>query len=324
MSRNNFVSPLARSLGIIAPAMAHHQHDHGHHHSPHGHDRAFAIGTALNLGFVVAEIGFGLLANSMALLADAAHNFGDVLGLLLGWGAAWLARRPPTRRRTYGWGRSSILAALLNATILLIGVGAIGVEAVHRLLAPEPVREGTVILVAAAGILINGATALLFLQGRGHDINVRAQFVHMAADAGVSAGVVLAGLLILLTGWGWLDPAASLAIGVVIVATTWGLLRESIDLAMDAVPGGVAQEAVQDYLASVPGVLEVHDLHIWGLSTTQTALTAHLVCADPSAERTLHDVTTELRDRFGIGHATLQIENDTDAELCRLRPHDVV
>jgi cobalt-zinc-cadmium efflux system protein len=260
----------------------------------------------------------------MALLADAAHNFGDVLGLLLGWGAAWLARRPPTRRRTYGWGRSSILAALLNATILLIGVGAIGVEAVHRLLAPEPVREGTVILVAAAGILINGATALLFLRGRGHDINVRAQFVHMAADAGVSAGVVLAGLLILLTGWGWLDPAASLAIGVVIVATTWGLLRESIDLAMDAVPGGVAQEAVQDYLASVPGVLEVHDLHIWGLSTTQTALTAHLVCADPSAERTLHDVTTELRDRFGIGHATLQIENDTDAELCRLRPHDVV
>lgn len=304
--------------------MAHHQHDHGHHHSHHGHDRAFAIGTALNLGFVVAEIAFGLLANSMALLADAAHNFGDVLGLLLGWGAAWLARRPPTRRRTYGWGRSSILAALLNATILLIGVGAIGVEAVHRLLAPVPVREGTVILVAAVGILINGATALLFLQGRGHDINVRAQFVHMAADAGVSAGVVLAGLLILFTGWVWLDPAVSLAIGVVIVATTWGLLRELIDLAMDAVPGGVAQEAVQDYLASVPGVLEVHDLHIWGLSTTQTALTAHLVCADPSAERTLHDVTTELRDRFGIGHATLQIENDTDAELCRLRPHDVV
>ena len=188
----------------------HHQHDHGHHHSHHGHDRAFAIGTALNLGFVVAEIVFGLLANSMALLADAAHNFGDVLGLLLGWGAAWLARRPPTRRRTYGWGRSSILAALLNATILLIGVGAIGVEAVQRLLVPEPVREGTVILVAAAGILMNGATALLFLRGRGHDINVRAQFVHMAADAGVSAAVVLAGLLILLTGWLWLDPMASL------------------------------------------------------------------------------------------------------------------
>jgi cobalt-zinc-cadmium efflux system protein len=301
-----------------------HHHDHTHQHAHHGHDRAFAIGTALNLGFVVAEIVFGVLANSMALLADAAHNFGDVLGLLLGWGAAWLARRPPTRRRTYGWGRSSILAALLNATILLIGVGAIGVEAVRRLQSSMPVMESTVILVAAAGIVVNGATALLFLRGRDHDINLRAQFVHMAADAAVSAGVVLAGLLILLTGWVWLDPLTSLAIGVIIVVTTWGLLRESIDLAMDAVPGDVAHDAVQDYLVSVPGVLEVHDLHIWGLSTTQTALTAHLVCADPSAERTLHDVTTELRDRFGIGHATLQIETDADAELCRLRPHDVV
>ena len=304
--------------------MAHHNHDHSHHHAHHGHDRAFAIGAALNLGFVVAEIMFGVLANSMALLADAAHNFGDVLGLLLGWGAAWLGRRPPTRRRTYGWGRSSILAALLNATILLIGVGAIGVEAVRRLQSPMPVLESTVILVAAAGIVVNGATALLFLRGRSHDINLRAQFVHMAADAAVSAGVVLAGLLILLTGWLWLDPLTSLAIGAIIVVTTWGLLRESIDLAMDAVPGDVAHDAVQDYLVSVPGVLEVHDLHIWGLSTTQTALTAHLVCADPSAERTLHDVTTELRDRFGIGHATLQIETDADAELCRLRPHDVV
>jgi cobalt-zinc-cadmium efflux system protein len=306
--------------------MAHHHHDNAHHppHPGHGHDRAFAVGTALNLGFVVAEIAFGLAANSMALLADAAHNFGDVLGLLLGWGAAWLARWPPTRRRTYGWGRSSILAALLNATILLIGVGGIGVEAVRRLLAPAPVIETTVILVAAAGIVVNGATALLFLRGRGVDINIRAQFQHMAADAGVSAAVVVAGALILLTGWLWLDPLASLGIGIVIVVTTWGLLRESIDLAMDAVPGGVAHDDVQDYLASVPGVLEVHDLHIWGLSTTQTALTAHLVFTDASAENRLHDVTAELRDRFGIGHATLQIETDADAELCRLRPHDVV
>jgi cobalt-zinc-cadmium efflux system protein len=311
--------------GHYRARMAQNRHEHSHHHhAHHGHDRAFAIGTALNLGFVVAEIAFGLLANSMALLADAAHNFGDVLGLLLGWGAAWLVRRPPTRRRTYGWGRSSILAALANATILLIGVGAIAVEAVHRLLSPMPVREGTVVLVAATGIVINGATALLFLRGRGHDLNVRAQFLHMATDAVVAAGVVLAGLLILLTGWLWLDPSASLAIGVVIVAGTWGLLRESIDLAMDAVPGNVEHDAVLDYLASVPGVLEVHDLHIWGLSTTQTALTAHLVCTDPAAERTLHDVTTELRDRFGIGHATLQIESDADAALCRLRPHDVV
>jgi cobalt-zinc-cadmium efflux system protein len=260
----------------------------------------------------------------MALLADAVHNSGDVLGLLLGWGAAWLARLPPTRRRTYGWGRSSILAALLNATILLLGVGAIWVEAVQRLLAPAPVRESTVILVAAAGIAVNGATALLFLRGRGDDVNIRAQFVHMAADAGVSGAVVVAGLLILLTGWAWLDPLASLGIGGVVVATTWGLLRESIDLAMDAVPGGVAHDAVQDYLASVPGVLEVHDLHIWGLSTTQTALTAHLVCAHASKANSLNHLTAELRDRFGIGHATLQIETDADAELCRLRPHDVV
>ncbi len=306
--------------------MAHHHHDHAHHHSHHGngHDRAFAVGTVLNVGFVAAELGFGLAANSMVLLADAVHNSGDVLGLLLGWGAAWLARRPPTRRRTYGWGRGSILAALLNATILLLGVGAIGVEAVRRLLAPGPVNEVTVILVAAAGIAVNGATALLFLRGRGGDLNIRAQFQHMAADAGVSGAVVVAGLLIMLTGWVWLDPLASLGIGIIIVVTTWGLLRESIDLAMDAVPGGVEHDTVQDYLASVPGVLEVHDLHIWGLSTTQTALTAHLVCADASAESRLHDVTAELRDRFGIGHATLQIETDADAAWCRLRPHDVV
>ena len=305
-------------------AHPHHNHTHHHAHHGHGHDRAFAIGAVLNTGFVATEIGFGLAANSMALLADAAHNLGDVLGLLLGWGAAWLARLPPTSQRTYGWGRSSILAALLNATILLIGVGAIGVEAVRRLLAPAPVSESTVILVAAAGIVVNGATALLFLRGRGGDINIRAQFQHMAADAGVSAAVVVAGLLILVTGWLWLDPLASLGIGIVIVVTTWGLLRDSIDLAMDAVPGGVAHDAVQRYLASVPGVLEVHDLHIWGLSTTQTALTAHLVFGDASAESRLHDVTTELRDRFGIGHATLQIETDADAELCRLRPHNVV
>jgi cobalt-zinc-cadmium efflux system protein len=304
--------------------MAHQHHGHGHHHAHRGHDRAYAIGTVLNVGFVAAEIVFGLLANSMALLADAAHNLGDVLGLLLGWGAAWLARRPPTRQRTYGWGRSSILVALLNATILLISVGAIGVEAVHRLASPMPVREGTMILVAVAGIVVNGVTALLFQRGRRHDINLRAQFVHMAADAAISAGVVLAGLLILLTGWMWLDPLASLAVSAIIVAATWGLLRESINLAMDAVPGDVEHGAVEDYLASLPGVVEVHDLHIWGLSTTETALTAHLVCTDPAAERRLHDLSRELRDRFGIGHTTLQIETDADAEMCRLRPHDVV
>jgi cobalt-zinc-cadmium efflux system protein len=306
--------------------MAHH-HDHSaHHHSHHGpgHDRAFAIGIALNAGFVAIEIAAGLAANSMALLADAAHNLGDVLGLLLGWGAAWLTRRPPTRRRTYGWGRSSILAALMNATILLISVGAIGVEAVRRLIAQEPVAEATVILIALAGIVVNGATALLFMRGRGKDLNIRAQFLHMATDAGVSLGVAVAGAAILLTGWQWLDPLVSLGIGAIIVVGTWDLMRQSVDLAMDAVPSGIEQGQVEDFLAAVPGVLEVHDLHIWGLSTTETALTAHLVCDEASAERTLHGLTTELRDRFGIGHATLQIESDADAEMCRLRPHDVV
>jgi cobalt-zinc-cadmium efflux system protein len=302
----------------------HHHHDHAHGHGHGRHDRAFAIGIALNAGFVAAELVFGLAANSIALLADAAHNLGDVLGLLLGWGAAWLSGLPPTRQRTYGWGRSSILAALLNATILLISVGAISVEAVQRLVASQPVTETTVILVAAAGIVVNGATALLFMRGRGADINIRAQFLHMAADTGVSASVVVAGLLIMLTGWLWLDPLASLGIGVVIVVTTWGLLRDSIDLAMDAVPGSVARDDVQDYLATVPGVIEVHDLHIWGLSTTETALTAHLVCADEPGERRLHEVTHALRDRFGIGHATLQVETGAEAELCRLRPQDVV
>ena len=305
-------------------AHTHHDHAHRHDHVALRHDGAFAIGTVLNLGFVAAEVVYGLSANSMALLADAAHNFGDVLGLLLGWGAAWLTRLPPTRRRTYGWGRSSILAVLVNATILLISVGAISVEAVQRLISPQPVVEATVMLVAAVGVLVNGATALLFMRGRGDDLNIRVQFVHMAADAIVSLGVVVAGLLIWLTGWQWLDPLASLGIALVIVFGTWGMLRESADLAMDAVPDGVAHDAVHEFLSSVPGVLEVHDLHIWGLSTTDTALTAHLVCIDETGDRRLHELMAALRDRFGIGHATLQIETDADAEMCRLRPHDVV
>ena len=315
--------------------MPDHHHAHGHHspggqlpghpHAPLRHDRAFAIGVALNGGFVIAEVVFGLAANSMALLSDAAHNLGDVFALLLAWGAAWLGRRPPSARRTYGWGRSSVLAALVNAMVLLIGVGAIAVEAIHRLVAPEPVAALTVMAVAAAGIVINGGSALLFLRGRAGDLNVRAQFMHLAADAVISAGVVIAALAIRATGWLWLDPAASLAIAGVIALATWGLLLDSIGLAMDAVPGGIARAEVHDFLTAQPGVVEVHDLHIWGLSTAETALTAHLVCADAvGGERRLHELHDELRHRFGIGHATLQIETDTDAALCRLRPHDVV
>lgn len=307
-----------------------HDDDGGHHHHHHHHvpparpDRAFAIGAAVNAGFVAAELVLGLIANSMALLADGAHNLGDVLALLLAWGAVWLSRRPPTPHRTYGWGRSSILAALVNAMVLLIGVGAISAGAVERLLTPEPVASTIVIAVAAAGILVNTGSALLFLRDRGHDLNIRAQFIHLASDAMVSLGVVAAAIVIRFTGWFWLDPVTSLAIAAMIVIGTWGVLRESVNLAMDAVPGGVPHHEVEAFLATLPGVTEVHDLHIWGLSTTDTALTAHLVYAGEASDRRLNELTRELRHRFGISHATVQIESDADAALCRLRPNDVV
>ena len=287
-------------------------------------DAAFAIGAAINLAFVIAEALFGLAANSVALVADAAHNLGDVLALLLAWGAAWLARQPPTERRTYGWGRSSILAALINAAVLLIGVGAIGIEAIHRLLQPESVASGIIMAVAAAGIVVNGGTALLFMRDRHNDLNIRAQFQHLAGDALVSIAVVAAALAIRLTGLTWLDPLASLAVAGVIVAGTWSTLRESLDLSLDAVPSRLTQQEVNDWLAALPGVREVHDLHIWGLSTTETALTAHLVCDSASAERSLDGLAAVLHERFRIGHATIQIETETDAAVCRLRPAGVV
>jgi cobalt-zinc-cadmium efflux system protein len=303
-----------------------HHGDHaGHgHHGPVEHDLAFAVGAGINLMFALAEVGFGFAANSVALIADAVHNLGDVLGLLLGWTAVWLHRRPPTLYRTYGWGRFSILVALANAAVLLVSVGAIGIEAVHRIQAPAAVASGTVMAVAAIGILVNGGSALLFLRGRHGDLNIRTQYLHLAADAAVSLGVVIAALAMRLTGWGWLDPLTSLVIALVIAHSTWAALREASDLAMDAVPAGVSRGAVHDWLVNLPGVTEVHDLHIWALSTTETALTAHLVYGDDVQDRRPHDLAAELRRRFGIGHATVQIESDADAELCRLRPHDVV
>ncbi|HEY0425525.1 MAG TPA: cation diffusion facilitator family transporter [Rhodopila sp.] len=287
-------------------------------------DAAFAIGAAINMAFVLAEALFGLMANSVALIADAAHNLGDVLSLLLAWAAAWLTRRPPTARRTYGWGRSSILAALVNATVLLIGVGAIGIEAVRRLMQPEPIASGIVMAVAAVGIVVNGGTALLFMRERHTDLNIRAQFQHLAGDALVSVAVVAAALAIRLTGLTWLDPVVSLGVAWVIVLGTWSTLRESLDLSLDAVPARLAQQDVSDWLGALPGVLEVHDLHIWGLSTTETALTVHLVCEPESAERGLHQLAAALRERFQIGHATIQIETEVDAALCRLRPPGTV
>jgi cobalt-zinc-cadmium efflux system protein len=301
-----------------------HGHGHGHHHLPTTPGSAFAIGAAVNLAFVIVEAGYGVIANSVALVADAAHNLGDVLALLLAWGAVWLTRRPPTARRTYGWGRSSILAALINTAVLLIGVGAIGYEAIRRLLEPEPVASGIVMAVAAAGIVVNGGSALLFMRDRRSDLNVRAQFVHLAGDALVSLAVVAAALAIHLTGWSWLDPAASLIVIVVITVGAWDVLRESLDLSMDAVPSRLNHAEVDAWLGALPGVSEVHDLHIWGLSTTETALTAHLVCTTPPTEHGLHVLANALRDRFGIGHTTIQMETELEAALCRQRPPEIV
>jgi cobalt-zinc-cadmium efflux system protein len=281
------------------------------------HNRAFAVGVVLNLGFVGIEAAFGVVAGSLALLADAGHNLSDVLGLLLAWGAAYLARLRPTKRRTYGWRSSTILAALLNAVILLVAVGGIASEAIRRLYEPAPVASKTVIVVAAVGIVINAATALLFRGGRKHDLNIRGAFLHMVADAGVSAGVVVAGLGILVTGWAWLDPLVSLMIAAVILFGTWGVLRDSVNLALHAVPEGIDPERVRSYLCSLPGVTAVHDLHIWAMSTTETALTAHLVKPEPATDDALiSQATNELYERFGIEHGTLQWERQNPSGPC--------
>src|SRR5689334_1479017 len=300
-------------------AMTHdHDHDHGHGHGHgkrHAHaspsnNTAFAIGITLNIGFVIAEVAYGLSANSLALLSDAGHNLSDVFGLLIAWGAVYLGKSLPTKRRTYGLRRSSILAALVNAVVLLVAVGAITLEAVLRFQHPEPVVAGTVIWVAALGIVINGISALLFMAGRKHDLNIKGAFLHMAGDAAISAGVVVAGLVIVATGWQWLDPVTSIVIGMLIVWGTWGLLREAANLAMDAVPEGIDLHAVEAYLARLSGVQSVHDLHIWGMSTTETALTVHLVMPTPPAtDRFLDDVCHELRAHFRVDHITVQIEH---------------
>jgi len=293
----------------------HEGHDHGHGgghhhvHAPPNENFAFAAGTALNIAFVVAEVIYGLRANSLALLSDAGHNLGDVVGLLVAWGAIRLGQSAPTKRRTYGFRRSSILAALVNAILLLVAVGAIAWEAVARFHSPEAVAADTVIWVAAVGIAINGVSAMLFMSGRKRDLNVRGAFAHMAGDAAISAGVVAAGFAIQATGWQWLDPATSLAISALIVWGTWGLLREAVNLAMDAVPENIDIEAVEGYLGSLPGVRAVHDLHVWGMSTTETALTAHLVMPQPPAsDAFVQQLCVELRERYSICHVTVQVE----------------
>lgn len=304
---------------------SHSGHDHGHSHAPTDSNLAFAVGVTLNIGFVVVETVYGLAANSLALLSDATHNLSDVFGLLIAWGAIHLGKSLPTKHRTYGLRRTSILAALTNAIVLLVIVGGIVWEAIGRIAHPETVTGSTVIWVAAAGVVINSISALLFMAGRKRDININGAFIHMAGDAAVSLGVVFIGIGINATGWLWLDPAVSILIGVVIVWGTWSLLRESLNLAMDAVPAGIDPHAVESYLAGLPGVQAIHDLHIWGMSTTEAALTAHLVMPRlPSDDKFLHQICRELHAQFAIEHVTIQIERG-DADLfCRQAPADVV
>lgn len=284
-------------------------HDHHHHHHEVDYGRAFALGIALNAIFVVIEAGFGFALDSLALLADAGHNLSDVLGLVLAWAAEVLGRRASTIRRTYGLRRSSIIAALANAVLLLVAVGGIAWEAVLRLRTPHSPPDAALVWVAGVGIVINLGTALLFFGGSKHDLNVRGAFLHMAADAAVSLGVVIAGLVMQQTGWGWIDTAVGLLIAAVILVGTWGLLRESLDLALDAVPQGIDAAAVRAYLLGLPDVADVHDLHIWGLSTREAALTAHLALTQmPTDDALLTRATRELHDRFHIEHVTIQLE----------------
>jgi len=305
----------------------HNRHRNGHSHS-HAHldyGRAFAIGVALNLLYVAGGAIAGILSGSLALLADAGHNLGDVLSLSLAWGAAVLSRRRPSDRFTYGLRSSSILAALANAIILLVVTGGIAWEALWRISHPVPVASTIIIWVAGAGILVNGVTALLFASGRPRDLNVKSAFLHMAADTLVTAAVVAAGIAIWLTGWLWLDPAVSLFVSAVIILGTWRLVKSAIGLALDAVPEGVDAVAVRAHLLAAPGVIGLHDLHIWGMSTTETALTCHLVMpGGHPGDAILSRIAHELQHRFGIAHATIQIElADTD-ETCVLTPEHVV
>ncbi len=311
--------------GQTTEQSAHEHHDHSHHHAPTNFSRAFAVGLILNLGFVMIEAGYGWAAHSIALLSDAGHNLSDVLGLVVAWVASILSRRQPSSRYTYGWRRSSILAALFNAMFLLVVVGGLSWEALQRLPDPQPVAGVTVIVVAAIGIVINTITALMFMSGRKNDLNIRAAFMHMASDAIVSFGVVLAGGTILFTQWLWVDPAFSLVINAIIIVGTWQLLKDSLNLAMDAVPMGVDERIVRVYLSERAGVSQVHDLHIWGMSTTETALTAHLVIPEGHpGDRFLAHICQELHDQFGIDHATIQIELGDSANICHLAPDHVV
>jgi cobalt-zinc-cadmium efflux system protein len=296
-------------------------HDHNHAHAPNGHDRAFALGIALNVGFVAVEAFYGWKVDSLALLADAVHNLSDVAGLVLAWGGAFAGRLRPDARHTYGWQRASILAAFVNALLLLVAMGALAMEAVQRFTTPAPVAGLTIIIVAGIGIVVNSLTALLFMRGRERDLNIRGAFLHMAADALVSAGVVVAGVLVLLLGWQWLDPAVSLAIAVVIVWGTWDLFRQSLHLLFDGVPDSIDVDEVRAALLAQPGVAQVIDLHVWAMGTSRIALTAHLVVPEgPVDDAFLREASELLRNRFDIDHVTLQVVREPIAAGCEVHP----
>jgi cobalt-zinc-cadmium efflux system protein len=297
----------------------HHSHHHGHSHShpPSNYGPAFAVGIILNTIFIAIEVVYGFMSHSLALVADAGHNLSDVLGLFLAWGATALRRRAATERHSYGLQRSTVLAALANAVFLLVAVGAIILEAIQRFNAPSAIATETVIWVAMAGIAINAGTAMMFMSGRKGDLNIRGAFLHMAADAVISAGVVVGGIVILFTGWQWVDPALSLTLSAIIVYSAWKLLLDSLNLALDAVPEGIDAVEVRGYLLGLPPVTDVHHLHIWGLSTTESALTVHLVLADDQwSNELLHRINHDLHERFGIGHATIQFEAASEVACC--------
>lgn len=295
-------------------------HSHSHnHHEINNYNRSFAIGIALNVIFVIIEVGYGIASDSLALIADAGHNMSDVLTLVLAWGASYLATKHPTRKRTYGLRKVTIMASLVSSVLLFVALGGIAWESIERLSSPKPVDGVIIIIVAAIGVVINTATALLFVKGQKHDLNIRAAYLHMAADAAISLGVVVAGLAIMITGWLWLDPFISLLIVVVILISTWRLLKDSIDLSIDAVPQGIDLLHIQTYLRNLKDVSDIHDLHVWALSTTETALTVHLVSTNDTIDnRFLEMIQEYLHHHFNIAHTTIQIENKDGDYTCVL------
>jgi cobalt-zinc-cadmium efflux system protein len=294
-------------------------HSHSHSHTPKNYNLAFAIGISLNIIFVLIEASYGVIADSLALIADAWHNLSDVVSLLLAWGANYLASRPATDKRTYGLRRATIMASLLSAILLLFALGGIAWEALERLFEPSPANGLVIIVVAAIGVVINTATALLFVSGQKHDLNIRGAYLHMAADAGVSMGVVFAGVAIMFTGWLWLDPLISLFIVLVVLVGTWNLLKDSLNLSIDAVPKGVRVSEVRAYLRGLDGVSEIHDLHIWALSTRQNALSVHIIRRDEKLDNDfLHVIQEHLHHHFNISHVTVQVESEKGKNRCSL------